>query len=337
MILEKLGKKYIDIDEIERLYKIHKYNALVELINKLVNENKISPIKNSGGNGKSPALYKRYRLISCEEDNKELLNEIQFKLSSKFNIEYYENHLDKYIEHRDNILKLNKFVMNNSEALSCRVSMNERAFEIWGREKFLQKEGGKTILKNLGLELEFLNYYDTSEPLAYFSRSKEVPQNILIIENKDTYYTIRNHLINNKTILGKEIGTIIYGKGKGALKAFNDFEISVEAHISSKENVFLYFGDLDYEGILIYEGFYESFSKEYTLLPFIEGYIKMLDKARILDTALPQTKDGQNRNIGDLFSNEFSNENHKVYLKEINDILQSNLYIPQEIINITDI
>ena len=47
------------------------------------------------------------------------------------------------------------------------------------------------ILKNLGLELDFLNYYDTCEPIAYYSMSKENPQNILVLENKDTYYTMR--------------------------------------------------------------------------------------------------------------------------------------------------
>ena len=31
-----------------------------------------------------------------------------------------------------------------------------------------------------------LNLYETSEPLAYYTDTKEIPQNILLVENKDT-------------------------------------------------------------------------------------------------------------------------------------------------------
>ncbi|NFO05069.1 hypothetical protein FDB23_13295 [Clostridium botulinum] len=344
MNLSSIGKKTFGLEEIEKLYKITEYSQLVEKVKVLIEEAKIIPIKISGGNGKSPTLYKRYRVVPKVKDNKEILDEIHYKLCSRFNIEYYKSHLDKYREHRSDILKLNNFIINNSRLLDNRISMNERAFQIWGREKFLQKEGGKTILKNLGISLESLNYYDTSEPLAYYSHNKYTPQNVLIIENKDTYYTMRNHMINgNNTILGEKIDTIIYGRGKNLKKAFNDFKISVEEHVANDTNKFLYFGDLDYEGIIIYEGFYESFSQEYSLKPFINGYKKMLDKVKSLRTDLPQTKDGQNRKIGSLFLNQFnilsenSTDNLVDYKKAMEDILKNDLYIPQEIINITDL
>lgn len=342
--IKKFNKKIVNIDDIEKIYEISEYSDLVKVINKLIDECMIIPIKSSGGNGKKPTLYKRYRVV-IEEDNSEILEEINYKLSSRFSTKYYEANLDKYIEHRAYILKLNEFFINKRELLNARISMNERAFQIWGREKFLQKENGKTILKNLGIPLEELNYYDTSEPLAYYSQNKSIPQNVLIIENKDTYYTMRNHLIKgNNSILGKRIDSIIYGGGKSLNKSFNDFQISVEWHVSNKENTFYYFGDLDYEGIVIYESFYERFFKEYNLRVFIEGYKMLIDKANKLSVDLPKTKEGQNRNIKDIFLKDISlikqdvvNGKYIDYKLEIENILQNDLYIPQEIINIQDL
>lgn len=332
--LSSYGKKVIELDHIEKIYKTQSYDELCILITNLIKEEKLLPVKNSGGNGKKPTLYKRYRILEKNENNSDLYEEINYKLSSKFSVEYYKNHIDKYKEHREYILTLNQFINDKEHLLIKPISINERSFQIWGREKFLQKEGGKTIVKNLGIPLEKLNYYDTSEPLAYYSKSKKTPQKVLIIENKDTYYTMRQHLIGGgKDILGEDISTLMYGGGKNINKAFNDYKISVEAYVSDSKNTILYFGDLDYEGIIIYEGLYELFSKDYNIGPFIEGYKKMVQKAKIESICLPRTKEGQNKNISDIFLREFNKE----YRSEIEKILEDGLYIPQEIINIMDL
>ena len=65
--------------------------------------------------------------------------------------------------------------------------MNERSFEIFRREKFFQREGGLEFCRKIGISREQLAFYETSEPLSYYSRSKQTPQNILIVENKDTF------------------------------------------------------------------------------------------------------------------------------------------------------
>ena len=71
--------------------------------------------------------------------------------------------------------------------------------------KILAQEGQR-LLKNVGLTVDDLNIYETAEPLAYYSVSKETPQNILIIENKDTFYSLRKFLIErHPRILGCSI------------------------------------------------------------------------------------------------------------------------------------
>lgn len=59
----------------------------------------------------------------------------------------------------------------------------------------------------------------------------------------------------------------------------------------------------------------------------------MIDKAIKEEYDLPKTKEGQNRNLKGEFYNYFT-EDYKIKIK---NILENNLYIPQEIININDL
>ena len=48
--------------------------------------------------------------------------------------------------------------------------------------------------------------------------------------------------------------------------------------------------------------------------------------------SIPETKEGQNRNIKDIFFSYFSMEQ----VKRMKEILEKGYYIPQEILNISD-
>ncbi|MFA5519762.1 MAG: Wadjet anti-phage system protein JetD domain-containing protein [Spirochaetota bacterium] len=329
--IRKMGKKKITLDEISKLYKLNDYNSLIHFIIDKIDTGFIEPIRNSGTNGKTPALYNRYRIIHLETDNSEYENELQFNLHSSLKIDYYLKNINKYKEDRQYILQLSNYISNHKELLNQPVSMNERSFEIWNREKYLQKEGGFRILKNLGFSLQDLNIYETTEPLSYYSHHKDIPQNVLILENKDTFYSMRRHLIKgNENILGLPIGTLIYGKGKGIIKSFKDFTFCVEPYLSDESNQIIYLGDLDYEGILIYEQLSAVFMDRIPIKPFNEAYLYMLKKAK--EVILPETKEGQNKNIGNYFLDSF-NDNDR---SEILEILRNNKYIPQEILSSRD-
>ncbi len=142
---------------------------------------------------------------------------------------------------------------------------------------------------------------------------------------------------NMHTICGTPIGTLIYGAGKGIIAAFSDLDTSGEPYMLAPENRILYFGDLDYEGIRIYEKFAEKFAAaygaQYDIRLFQCAYERMLTKAdRIGIEDLPRTKEGQNRNIGSLFLGWFS----QLQQTRIKAILEQDRYIPQEILNIQD-
>ena len=132
-----------------------------------------------------------------------------------------------------------------------------------------------------------------------------------------------------------EIGTLIYGGGKGIYKSFEDYINSVEPYFHDSKNTVFYFGDLDYEGILIYENLAKRYQALVEIKLFTTAYIKMLEKRKKMQLDLydlPKTKEGQNQKIGTYFLQEFSEEMQK----EIKTILQKERYIPQEILNGND-
>ena len=215
-----------------------------------IEKNKIKPVIASGKNGKSPSLYKAYWLIEEEKDFRMLEEELKYHIHPKISIDYYMQHPEKYEQEREWVLLLSEYLYRNDDKLKYAESVNERSFEIWKREKFLTKENGKTILNHCCIDKDYLNMYETVEPLAYYTNTTDTPQNILIIENKDTFFSMRKHMIENSNeIFEVKIGTLIYGGGKRVIRSFNDFDFCVEPHMRKKENKILYFGDLDYEGI----------------------------------------------------------------------------------------
>lgn len=301
-------------------------------IKRRLDSGELKPVKSSGINGKKPALYKEYWLVEKKEDYEDLEEELKYQIIPRISVDYYLAHLKIYEKDRIWVLMLNEYLKNSSSHLRHQESVNERSFEIWNREKFLTKEHGKKILKRCGLEEKDLNVYETTEPLPYYAHTREVPQNILILENKDTFYSMRAHLLDGKeTILGLKIGTLIYGGGKAILRSFQDFSLCMEPYMKSPDNTILYFGDLDYEGIGIYENLSRIFHRQYEIIPFCKAYQAMLEKSSKV-SRLPETKEEQNRNIENRFFSYFPQSQ----VTQMKKILEEEVYIPQEILNISD-
>lgn len=308
------------------------YSQQYTYITGLMEAGRIRPLKASGKNGKKPALYREYWLVEEKEDLSPLLEELKFRLVPSISVDYYQSHPEVYHKERPWVLMLDAWLRKKKDRAQISESINERSFEIWGREKFLTKEQGKKILKHCGISLEELNLYETTEPLACYSHTRAVPQNLLILENKDTFYSMRRHLLEGgESIFGIPTGTLIYGAGKGILRSFQDFDLCVEPYMTDRRNQIWYFGDLDYEGIGIWENLADLCRPRWQIRPFCPAYEAMLKKAELFRT-LPATKEQQNRNIEDTFFQYFSEE----VSGKMKQILENGTYIPQEILNITD-
>lgn len=326
-------KQRIALDAILKKYPADTYEQQYQRILKFIEDGKIKPVKASGVNGKKPALYREYWILEEKQDYSVWLEELKYSLHPAISIDYYLSHPETYVRERRDVIRLSEYLKEQGKKLHCQESVNERSFEIWGQEKFLKKGEGRKILKHCGLDTGFLNVYDTTEPLAYFCRTREVPQNLLILENKDTFFSMRKHLLESRCeILGVPMGTLIYGAGKGILKSFRDFEFCAEPYMRAEGNCIFYFGDLDYEGIGIYESLARTFAEHWKVVPFLPAYEAMLEKAA-KTKSLPETKEQQNRNIEQLFFSWFQADQ----VRKMKEILEADRYIPQEILNITDL
>lgn len=328
--------KKVTLDEICGEHSFFSYDELYQYIVEQIGAGNLKPIKNSKTNGKKPALYNCYWRNTTEiiENEQELLEEISFKLFVAFDGTYYKKNLDKYLQNRDMICAFSNYLTRQKESLLTEMSMNERSFDIFCREKFLSEEKGKEVLRRLKYDLNNLAFYNTSEPLAYYSHHKKIPQNILIIENKDTFYSMRKYMGNGyDKILGMSIGTLIYGGGKAVLKSFEDYVGGAENYFDCADNQIYYFGDLDYEGIQIYESLSEKYKDSVKIQVFQAGYEKMFEKARRKGLSrMPMTKEGQTEKAGSRFYSYFDSKTIGNFV----EFLKSRRYIPQEILNVGD-
>ena len=72
--------------------------------------------------------------------------DIKYTFSTMISVDYYLAHPDMYEKDRNWVLMLNQYLKKHTDALLTPESLNERSFEIWHREKFLDREQGKNIL-----------------------------------------------------------------------------------------------------------------------------------------------------------------------------------------------
>jgi len=324
--------KKLSLDDIlgKRIWE--SYEEQYRYVLQLIEAGKIEPVKRSSKNGKKPSLYTMYWMIDEKPDYSAEKEELLYRTDPLINVDYYLRHLDTYVKERKYVQRLNDFLQSHVEDLNIAISRNERSFAIWGEEKFLSGGAGRTVLGHCGIEEQFLNCYFTAEPFAYYAAHRNVPQKLLIIENKDPFFGMRKHLLEGyETILGSYIGTLIYGAGKRVVSSFKEFSISAEPYMKEEGNELLYFGDLDYEGIGIYENLVQTMGGTFEIRPFIPAYHAMLEKSAKMKT-LPSTKEKQNRNIKDVFFSWFDSDT----VIRMKDLLEKDQYLPQEILNIRD-
>ncbi len=330
--------KKATLDELLKGKKFNTYEDEVDYIFKLINDKKIKPIKKSSKNGKKPALHLGYWVLDEKKDYSSLYDELRNLISSKIQIDYYLNNPSVYENERKLVIQLSDYLENEQDKLNVLMSENERSFDIWKHEKFLSGVSidgisSTNLLKHCGINREFLNTYKTAEPLTYFTNHNKCPQNILISENLDPFYSIRKLLIENESsmIANVYIGTLIYGGGKRIFKNMEDFDISAEPYMKDTGNTILYVGDLDYEGISIYESLKEKNVNKIEIQICLEIYNLMIEKAMKIETKLPKAKD---QNVIDIsgFLRNFDDDKSAF----LNKILKEGFYVPQEILNQAD-
>lgn len=330
-------KGTITLEELERFFNISEYKALCNKVEELGVLGKIKAIKPRDVNGKFPPLPKKYRILRPQEESDVYIKEMKSELPVRFTLDFYKNNVARYLEHRKYIMALGEYFKCRKKALEQEMSLNERSFDIWQEEKFLKDNPmAITILNNLGLSLEDLKAYKTPEPFFYYSRTREPGQNIMVIENKDTWYSVRKLMRQGQAqFFGVIFGTVIYGEGKKILSSFSEIEEhgEEETYLGDKENVFYYFGDLDFEGLSIYEQLKSKFQGIRNISLLKPAYLQMISTANT--ETLKHMKQEQIKKGSKEFSGwrrvleEFTLETQR----NLTAIFEEGKYIPQEIVN----
>lgn len=307
------------------------YNVYCKLIKKLIDDEIIRPVKRSGPNGLKPTLYKRYQISKIDNNLQEFTDEIK-RLHPIFNIEGYLSNSSKYELERVVILALDKFVRLNSSLLDQPASINERSFQIFGKEKFIRFDSVCKAVFNFNSNIEkYLNMYHTPEPFFEHMIDSEITGshfNILIIENKDTWYTLKKLMGKGfNTMGGVTFNSLIFGEGKKITRKRNSLtEIACTYYGDSFPMEFYYFGDLDMEGIEIFENVVRI-NPNLKINLYYNAYLEMLKEAKT--RKMPDCSEYQQSTEGKEFFGYFTEE-QVLFIKIL---LDRGEYIPQEILS----
>lgn len=316
------------IETLQKALGIHDYHEFYKVISDLVADGKLKATK--GGkdtNGKIPPLAKKYRIIEEKEEDfdEDLIREIEMNFPLSFNRSYYKNHINQYREDREWVLKLCAYHNRSDRPISEEMSVNERVYDIFRMEKLGSDSRLMSILKKLNIDYSDLNCYKTPEPFIYFSKDESHAHKILIIENKDTWYTMRKLM---KEGLGP-FDTIIYGEGKKIISSIEEIEVHQKQYFRNKQSSYFYFGDMDDEGLNIFLMLKEKMNPMKIGL-WEDGYRAMINAASD-PLCWRKFKAQKSLNRDQIFSilSFLSHED----LDGIVSKFSENLYLPQEILN----
>lgn len=307
------------------------YEDYYKLIKNLIDDKVMRPISRSGSNGLNPTLHKRYQVSKIANNLEDFSEEIK-RLHPVFNIEGYLVNTTKYSLERDIIFTIDGFIREKSFLLDDPASINERSFQIFGKEKMIRLDSACKSVFSFNCNLEkYLSMYHTPEPFfEHFIGSEytETQINVLIIENKDTWYTLRK-LMNKgyNRLYGITFNSLIFGEGKKITRKRDSLrEFALTYYDQSLPMNFYYFGDLDMEGIEIFENVIKvNLDLNINLLK--QGYLDMLDEA--MNRTMPDCSELQQPSKGKAFFSYFDLDQVRV----IKELLNEGKFIPQEILS----
>ncbi|MDD6691700.1 MAG: hypothetical protein PUE63_07670, partial [Lachnospiraceae bacterium] len=139
MLVTKRVKRTLDQILEEEHVSRSSYDVQVDCIRSLLAKGALIEIRSSPKNGRIPPLRTGYYRCLQEEDYREYLPEILNRLDVRLDPGYYAKHPDRYAKDRDYVLLLSEYLKRRPVFSGETVSMNERAEEIFGYEKFFDR------------------------------------------------------------------------------------------------------------------------------------------------------------------------------------------------------
>lgn len=292
----------------------------------LAESNALIPVKASGTNGnKRTPLYKKYRIAREEKDCTEALDIIKTLHPKLIANGYLLKKPTAFEENSEALLAVNRFLQNCSQP--CFISRRERSYEIFGDEKYLDKN--LSLMRSVGLTEKDLRFYTTPEQcFADYIPVRKENMTLLICENKDIWFNIRRIMSGDGRFdfFGVRFDGVIFGQGnditgKGKFSSYASF-------LGSDDILFFYCGDIDRAGFDIFFRLCSE-ARGLDIRLFLPVYKEMLrlsgDISRLPDSDDERGIDVDTQALSKVFSvGEMS---------RIKEILDSGKRLPQEVIN----
>lgn len=329
--LNDFGKVMISERELQGIIKESDYLDFYHSIMELMDDGFLQPVKAARTNGRYPPLHNKYRIIKPKEDYSSYFDGIR-QLHPDLNISGYLQKPEVYQKHQQIVEGLSHYLWYSKELLVQPMSRKERSFSIWSQEKLIDKHFSlvRDVLRFNGLGEDYLNYYDTPEPFFEYVHSRRNQMVVLILENKDTWFTFRKLMqdTGKNVFAGTEVDVLIYGEGnkiskKGALEQYDAGMLRGKAEQGGH---FLYFGDLDREGIRLFYRVRKA-NPHLDIQPFARLYHLMLELAEGVDLPKSPDRRGITAPVAEFASLLAADA------ELLTTILEKGTFIPQEIVN----
>ena len=324
--LKKYGKKTISKKDLERVFAVSSDKELFDIIVVFMEQQVLSPIKNSKTNGnRLYPIYLKYKVSLPQETYEMELKEINALHPLLQSNNYLQSKPEEYRKYRFLLQRLDRYLFSYT-GKEISISRKERSFEIFDEEKALDDKTFCVLLERIGITSNELAFYDTPEYCFNdYIPDRKAQMTLLICENKDIWFNIRRMMFENNVtnIFNTYIDGVVYGcgnkiSGMGALTTYTKF-------IGSEVN-YLYWGDIDRAGLNIYLSAVRA-NPNLNIKLFIPAYEGMLRLAQTKN--IPDSDD--ERNCIEDYSQIFAlvDQNLRAQFEQS---IQKNKRIPQEII-----
>ena len=315
--LKSYKNKTITLSELEMLVPGNtSYEIFTDNVKSLVTDNILIEKNPKVNNGKKIPLPLKFG-INKYELKKDYISEIEkysFKINNEINLQQYfnlnESELEKDLPY---INKVNEYITENGLPKDY-ATTQERSFHITGDEKWIDEKGGKRILDRINV-YDKLKIWNNSDPLMLAVNPKVYSKECyyhLIVENKATFMALME-------VVGEtEFYSLIFGSGWKIVGNINMLE--KQLGVKGTHKIF-YFGDLDNEGISIYN----SLNEKVLVNLAVNFYKELLKK--------PYSFGKENQFRNNIALNKFMSFFDSKEKEVILNILDQGGYLPQEGLN----
>ncbi|MCK8488265.1 DUF2220 domain-containing protein [Paenibacillus sp. MBLB2552] len=255
------------------------YKKFASFVRDLEYDGEIVPVKNKQNihNGKDPHLPVEWRLIKKQIESRWNIGQFM-TLASLIDLSFYQSHPGEQTEEAwSRILAVAAFLESHGPKIW--VSREERSYQLFHDEKWMDTSEGKEFLRRIKKTLPDLYARVYGEPFVYWLQPRMLTEDvrrILIVENRSLFHSCRRVLEESGNIYGLSPELLIFGRGKHIVSSLSYLE---DLRVPVPLTTIWYAGDYDPSGFAIYDSLKRS-SPDYPIQLAITLYEEMAQQAK---------------------------------------------------------